>query len=158
MFSNSDFVGCVDTRKSTLGYVFLLAEGAVSWKSAKQSVVVVSTMESKFVACFEATIQASWLRNFISGFVIVDSITRPLKMYCDNFVAVFFSKNDNYSKGAKHMELKYFVVKEEVRKQRVSIEHISINLMIVDPLTKGLPPKIFIEHVENMDIIFIDDH
>ena len=70
----------------------------------------------------------------------------------------YFCKNDKYSKGAKHMELKYFVVKEEVHKQRVSIEHISTNLMIVDPLTKGSPPKTFIEHVESMGIIVIDDH
>jgi len=79
-------------------------------------------------------------------------------MYCDNSVAVFLSKNDKYSKGAKHMKLKYFVVKEEVQKQRVSIKHINTNLMITDPLTKGLPPKTFIEHVKNMDIIVIDDH
>jgi len=39
------------------------------------------------------------------------------------------------------MKLKYFIVEEEVHKHRVSIEHISINLMIVDPLTKGLPPN-----------------
>ena len=56
------------------------------------------------------------------------------------------------------MKLKYFVEKEEVQKQRVSIEHISINLMIVGPLNKGLPPKTFIEHVESMGIIVIDDH
>ena len=56
------------------------------------------------------------------------------------------------------MELKYFIVKEEVQKQRVSIKHISINFMIVDPLTKGLLPKTFIEHVERIDIIVIDDH
>jgi len=55
-YSDSDFVGCVDRRKSTLGYVFLLARGAISWKSAKQLVVVSSTMEAKFVACCEATI------------------------------------------------------------------------------------------------------
>ena len=55
-YSDSDFAGCVDTRKSTLGYVFLLAGGAVSWKSAKQSVVAASTMEVEFVVCFEATI------------------------------------------------------------------------------------------------------
>jgi len=79
-------------------------------------------------------------------------------MYCDNSVAVFFSKNDKYSKGVKHMKLKYFVVKEEVHKQRVSIEHISINLMIVNPLMKELPSKTFIEHVESMGIIVIDDH
>ena len=115
-------------------------------------------MKAEFVVCFEATNQANWLRNFISGLGIVDSIARPLKMYCDNSAALFFSKDDKYSTGAKHMELKYFAVKEEVQKQRVSIEHISTKLMIVDPLTKGLPPKTFIEHVESMGIIVIDDH
>ncbi|XP_074559190.1 secreted RxLR effector protein 161-like [Curcuma longa] len=152
-YSDSDFAGCVDTRKSTFGYLYLLAGGAISWKSAKQSVIAASTMEAEFVACFEATVQANWLRNFISGLGIVDSIARPLKIYCDNSAAVFFSKNDKYSKGAKHMELKYFAVKEEVQKHRVLIEHISTNLMIADPLTKGLPPKIFSGHVESMGIM-----
>ena len=115
-------------------------------------------LRAEFVVCFEATIQTNWLQNFILGLGIVDSIARPLKMYCDNSAALFFSKNDKYSTGAKHMELKYFVMKEEVQKQRVSVEHISTNLMIVDPLTKGLPPKTFIEHVESMNIIVIDDH
>ena len=50
------------------------------------------------------------------------------------------------------MKLKYLVVKEEVQKQRVSIEHISTNLMVADPLTKGLPPKTFNEHVERMGV------
>ena len=56
------------------------------------------------------------------------------------------------------MKLKYFVVKEEVQKQRMSIENISTNFMIAYPLNKGLPPKTFIEHVESMGIIVIDDH
>ena len=76
------------------------------------SIVVTSTMKAEFVACFEATIQANWLWNFISGLKIVDSIARLLKMYCDNFATIFFSKNDKYSKGAKHVKLKYFIVKE----------------------------------------------
>ncbi|XP_074303650.1 secreted RxLR effector protein 161-like [Silene latifolia] len=54
-------------EKSTFGYLFLLAEGVVSWKSGKQSIIATSTMEAEFVACFEATIHALWLRNFISG-------------------------------------------------------------------------------------------
>ena len=115
--------------------------------------IATSIVEVEFVVCFEATIHELWLRNFISGLVIVDSIAKPLKIYCDNSAAVFFSKNDKYSKGAKHMEIKYLSVKEEVQKQRVSIEHISTNLMIANPLTKGLPPKTFNEHVERMGII-----
>ncbi|XP_016172709.1 uncharacterized protein LOC107615109 [Arachis ipaensis] len=57
-----------------------------------------------------------------------------------------------YSKGAKHMEIKYFGIKEEVRKQRVSIEHVRTELMIADPLTKGLQPKTFKEHVHRMGL------
>ena len=110
-------------------------------------------MEAEFVACFEATVQTNWMRNFISGLGLVDNIARLLKIYCDNTATFFFSKNDKYSKGAKHMELKYFSIKEEVQKHKVSIEHISTKLMIADPLTKGLPPKTFIEHVERMGLI-----
>jgi len=70
-----------------------------------------------------------------------------------NSATVFFSKNDKYSKGEKHMDLKYLSVKEEVQKHRVVIEHIGTNLMIADPLTKGLPPKTFIGHVERMGVM-----
>ncbi|KAK9749378.1 hypothetical protein RND81_02G122000 [Saponaria officinalis] len=152
-YSDSDYAGCVDSIKSTFGYVFLLADGAVSWKIGKQTVIATSTIEAEFVVCFEATIHALWLRNFISGLGIVDSISKPLRIYCDNFAAIFFSKNDKYSKGAKHMKLKFLSVKEEVQKQRVSFEHIRTDMMIADPLTKGLPPKAFIGHVERMSVL-----
>ncbi|KAA0048413.1 retrotransposon protein, putative, Ty1-copia subclass [Cucumis melo var. makuwa] len=89
-YSDSDFVGCVDTRKSSFGYLFLLAEGAISWKSVKQSTIAASIMEAEFVACFEATVHGLLLRNFISGLGIVDSIAKPLRIYCDNSIAVFF--------------------------------------------------------------------
>jgi len=152
-YSDSDYAGCIDSRKSTFGYIFMLDKGAISWKSAKESIIATSTMEAEFVACFEATVHALWLRNFILGFNVVDNIARPLRIYCDNSAAVFFSKNDKYSKGAKHMDLKYLSVKDEVQKQRVSIEHIGTNQMIADPLTKGLSPKIFSGHVRDMGII-----
>jgi hypothetical protein len=150
--SDSDFAGCIDSTKSIFGYLFMLAGGAISWKSAKKTIIASSTMEAEFVACFEARVHRLWLRNFISGLEIVDSVSKPLRIYCDNFAAVFFSKNDKYSKGAKHMELKYLTVKEDVQKQRVSIEHISTWLMVADPLIKGLAPKTFKEHVNRMGI------
>ncbi|XP_057981118.1 secreted RxLR effector protein 161-like [Malania oleifera] len=137
-YSDSDFAGCVNSRKSMYGYLFLLAGGAISWKSAKQTIIAASTMEAEFVACFEATILALWLRNFISGLGIVDTI--------------FFSKNDKYSNGATHMKLKYLAVKEEVRKQTVLIEHIRTELMMADPLTKGLTQKAFKEHADHMGL------
>jgi len=60
-YSDSDYAGFVDSRKSTFGYIFLLAGGAVSWKSGKESIIATSTMKAEFVACFEATFHALWL-------------------------------------------------------------------------------------------------
>ncbi|KAK6146010.1 hypothetical protein DH2020_019879 [Rehmannia glutinosa] len=65
-YTDSDYAGCVDTRKSTFGYLFLLAGGAVSWKSGKQYIIASSTMEAGFVACFGDTVHGLSLRNFIS--------------------------------------------------------------------------------------------
>ena len=92
--------------------MFLLAEGAISWKSVKTSVIAASTMEAEFVACYEAML---WPQNFISGLGVVDTITKLLKIYCDNFIAIFFSKNDKYSRGAKHMEFKYLSLRRRFR-------------------------------------------
>ena len=111
-YSNSDYIGCLDSRKSTFGYIFLLIGGVVSWKSGKQFVIATFKMEVEFVACFEVTIQGLWLQNFTSRFEIVDSIAKLLRIYCDNFAGIFFSKNEKYSKGEKHMDLKYLLDKE----------------------------------------------
>ena len=90
------------------------------------------------MACYEATIHTLWLRNFISRLGVVDTIAKPLKIYCDNTAAVLFSENDKYSKCVKHMKLKHFTIEEEIRKQRVLLKNIRTDLMIADLLTKGL--------------------
>ena len=152
-YSDSDYAGCKDTRKSIFVYLFLLDDRAISWKSGKQSVIATSTMEAEFIACFEATVQSLWLRNFFNGLSIMCTIAKQMSIYCDNAAAVFFSKNDRYSKGAKHMDLKYLSVKEEVQNQSVQIVHIGTHDMIADPLTKGLAPKTFIGHISKMGVV-----
>jgi hypothetical protein len=79
-YSDSDFAGDRDEKKSTSGYVFTPAGGAISWRSSKQSIVASSTMCAEFIACHEATGQAIWLKKFIPDLKVVDHIHRPLKM------------------------------------------------------------------------------
>ena len=61
-----------------------MSEGAISWKSAKQTLVASSIMVAEFIACFEASNHGIWLRNFVISLREVDGIERPLKNYCDN--------------------------------------------------------------------------
>ena len=151
-YSDSDFVGCVDSRKSTSGYIFKLADGAVSWRSAKQTLTATSTMEAEFVSCFEASSRGVWLKSFISGLRIVDYISKPLKLYCDNSVVVFMAKNNKSGSRSKHMNIKYLAIREHVKEEKVVIEHISTESMIADLLTKGMPPKYFKDHVVQMGL------
>ena len=151
-YSDADFAGCIDSRKSTSGYIFMLAGGAVSWRSAKQSLTATSTMEAEFVSCFEATSHGVWLKSFISGLRVVDSISRPLRLYCDNSAAVFMAKNNKSGSRSKHIDIKYLAIRERVKEKKVVIEHVSTELMIADPLTKGMPPMKFKDHVEKMGI------
>ena len=111
-YSDLDFVGCVDSHKSTSGYIFKLVNGAVSWRSAKQTLTATSTMEVEFVSCFETSSQGVWLKSFIYGFRIVDSISRLLKLYCDNLAAIFMAKNNKSESRSKHIDIKYLAIRE----------------------------------------------
>ena len=106
-FSDSDYAGCVDDKKSTSSYIFMMAEGAISWKSVKQTLTASSTMEVDYVACYEATCHVLWLCNFISALEVVHSISRPLKLFCDNLVVVLFSRNTMSTSRSKHIDVKF---------------------------------------------------
>ena len=151
-FSDSDYAGCLDSRKSRSGYIFMLVGGAVSWSSKKQKTVAASTMEAEYIACFHTTSQVVWIRNFISHLGVVDSIKKPLNIYCDNEASVKFSNNNKSSSACKHMEVKFLIVKERIRDQLVSIEHIRTEEMLADPLTKALPPSTYSGYVSKMGL------
>ena len=65
-FSDADFAGDQETRRSTNGVVCKLAEGAVSWISQKQRSVALSTTEAEFVSASEAAKEIIWLMKMIS--------------------------------------------------------------------------------------------
>ena len=156
-YSDSNFTGCLDSTRSTSGYISMLAGGAISWKSVKQTLIASSTMEVEFIAWYKASNHGIWLQNFITWLRIIDGIEKPLRINCDNKATKLYSKNNWSSSKSKHIDIKFLVVKEKVQSLQVSIEHISTNSMIADPLTKGLPPKEYHEHVTHMGVVHIND-
>ena len=84
---------------------------------------------------------------------VVDSIYRPLKLFCYNFVAIAFSKNTKSTSRSKHIDVKFYFVKEKVAKSLIDIEHMSTKGMLADPLTKDLPIVVFHKHVSQMGLL-----
>jgi hypothetical protein len=100
-------------------------------------------MYAEFIACYEALGQATWLKNFIPGLRVIDSISKLLTIYCDNKAIVFFSHDNKSSGASKHIDLRYLVVRERVQDHTINLEHIGAKEMLAGLLMKGLPPHIF---------------
>ena len=83
---------------------------------------------------------------------MVDSIEKPLKMYCDNEPAVFYAHKNKSSGAAKHIDIKFYIVEEKIQDHTISLEYISTRRMLADLLTKGLPPNVFREHLADMGL------
>jgi hypothetical protein len=142
-YSDSYFMGCLDTDRSTSGYVFKLVGEGISWSSSKQTVMTSSTMYAEFVASYEDVGHAMWLKKIMSNLKVVDSIERPLKLNCGNESTVLYAHNNKKTKVVKHINIRFYVVKEKIKDQTIILKHISTKKMIADPLTKDLPPSMF---------------
>ncbi|GKA47302.1 retrotransposon protein, putative, ty1-copia subclass [Tanacetum coccineum] len=126
------------------GYVFVLNGGAVDRKSTKQSIFATSSTDAEYIAAFDASKEAVWIRKFISGLGIVPTIEEPISMYCDNTGAIAIAKDDGVTKGARHFRAKVHYLRETIKMGDVKIEKIDIDDNLADPFIKALAfPKHF---------------
>jgi hypothetical protein len=108
-YSDLDFMSCLDTNRSTSGYVFKLVGGAISWSSSKQTVMTSFTMYAEFAACYEVVRLTMWLKKFVPSLRVVDSIERPLKLYCNNEPAILYAHNNKKIMAAKHINISFML-------------------------------------------------
>nr|GEU37748.1 hypothetical protein [Tanacetum cinerariifolium] len=99
-YTDAGYLTDADDLKSQTGYVFVLNGSAVDWKSAKQSIFATSSAESEYIAAFDASNEAVWVRKFISGLGVVLTIEEPISMYCDNTGAIAISNESGITKAA----------------------------------------------------------
>ncbi|GJS20522.1 retrotransposon protein, putative, ty1-copia subclass [Tanacetum coccineum] len=127
-----------DDIRSQTRYVFVLNGGAVDWKSSKQSIFVTSSINDEYIAAFDASKEAVWIRKFIYGLGIVPTIEEPISMYCDNTGAIAIAKDNGVTKGARHFRAKVHYLRETIKLGDVKIEKIDTDDNLVDPFTKAL--------------------
>ena len=132
--------------------MFTFGGGAISWRSVKQSSIVDSTMEAEYIAASEATKKAVWLKNFLMDLEVVPFEHLTITLYCDNSGVVANSKEPRSHKRGKHIERKYHLIHEIVKRGDVAVSQIASEDNLADPFTKGLSQKIFDQHVEGMRV------
>ena len=83
----------------------------------------------------------------------VHSISRPLKLFCDNSIAISFSRNTRSISLSKHIDVKFFFVKMKVAESLILVEYTPTTSMLADPLTKDLFAYVFQEHVTRIRLL-----
>lgn len=136
-YIGSDFTGhFLDSNKSTTDYVITLAGGAIAWKSMKYTLI---TMQAEFIVIYEGVCEGLWIKKFLMQTKVIDSlVSKPSKKICDNFAAVYFTKNNKHSTNSKHIDLKYYSVRKRVKQRKIEVLKISTFSQLADPFTKAL--------------------
>ncbi|CAM8908570.1 unnamed protein product [Rhodiola kirilowii] len=135
-YIDSDWVGDVETRKSTSGYAFYLGNGVVSWSSKKQQVVALSTAEAEYIVVTTAAYQAVWLRRILED--LKHKQEGPTKIMCDNKSAIALAKNPVFHDRSKHIGIRYHYIRELVKDGEIELEFCRINEQVTDTFIKGL--------------------
>ncbi len=143
-FSDSDWDGDHDDRKSTSAYVLRLGLGIVSWKSSKQKSVALSTVESEYMAMCQAAKEAVWLNGLLEDLGI--ELRSPLLIYGDNQGALALAQNHDSHPRSKHIDIQYHYTRMR------PVKYIPTKLMIAGALTKPLPRPQFEKLIEAMGV------
>ena len=154
-YTDSDFQGDIDSRKSTSGYVFTLNSGAICWKSVKKTCVADSTTEAEYVAASKAAKEAVWLKKFLLDLQVIPSADRPITLYCDGAVAQ--SKEPRYHKKQKLIERKNHLIRYIIERGDTMVTKISSEENLTHPFTKTLHVRVFEKHVDYIGVKSLPD-
>ena len=135
-YSDADWAGDVDTRRSTSGYVFQIGRSTVSWSSRKQATVAKSSTEAEYVALSSATQEAVWLCRLMED--LGKHLDAPTTIYEDNQGAIELAKNAKYHNRTKHIDICHHFVRERVVSNEIRVIYCPTGDMVADIMTKGL--------------------
>uniref|UniRef100_A0AAV1TQC8 Integrase catalytic domain-containing protein n=1 Tax=Peronospora matthiolae TaxID=2874970 RepID=A0AAV1TQC8_9STRA len=138
-YSDADWAGDLADRKSTSGYVFMLLGAPVSWGSKKQPSVSLSTSEAEYIALSLAIQKGKWINRLLCEIMAAANEEGPeLVIREDNQSCIKMTKNPVNHGRAKHIDIKYHHIRDEVKRGEVKLEYCETTLMLADIMTKGL--------------------
>jgi len=140
-FSDADYACDLDTRRSTTGYLFKLAGGAVTWGSLRQRTVSLSTTEAEYIAACEAVKEAIWLKQLLKD--SQNPCLNPIIVNVDNQSTIKLIRNPEYHKRSKHIDIRYHFVREKYASGDIDVQYVCSRDQLADILTKALSRDVF---------------
>jgi hypothetical protein len=153
--SGADITGYADadyaadeSRRSTMGYVYTLAGGPITWSSKLQRSVSTSTTEAEYLALAHAGKEAVWMRSMLEQLHRFEQVNKPTTIYGDNQGAIALVQNPEFHARTKHIDVSAHYVRELAEDQKINLQYIQTDKMLADMLTKPLKK---VRHVQNVE-------
>ena len=134
-FSDSDWTGNADDRKSTTGGCFYVGVNLVTWMSKKKNSMFLSTAETEYIATGSCCSQLIWMKKVLTDYGISQDI---VVLYCDNSSAINISKNPIQHSKTKHIEIMYHFIRDLIERKIICLEYIPTERQNADIFTKPL--------------------
>ena len=140
-FSDADYAGDLDDRKSRSGCILMLNHGPISWLSCKQQCTASSTTESEYIAACLTAKETVWSPRLLADMGYCQS--SPTQLFSDNQAAIRLVANPKYHKRTKHIDVVYHLIREFQEHGEIIVSYVHTADQLADILTKALPRTSF---------------
>ena len=134
-YSDADWGGCPDTRRSTSRYCVILGDNLISWSSKRQNTLSHSSAEAEYRVVANVVAETTWIRNLVLE--LHCPLPKATIVYCDNISAVYMSHNPVQHQRTKHVEMDIHFLHEQVALGHIRVLHVPPSFQCVDIFIKG---------------------
>jgi hypothetical protein len=147
VYTDSDWAGDKDTRRSVSGYVLFLLNVPILWKSKSQQSVSLSSSEAEYYAMSEAVKDVKFVVHILEDLGI--KVEMPITIKVDNIGAIFMAENMSTNSRTKHIHTRYHFIREYVEVGGIKIVFVKTIDNKADPLTKNVSGDVYEKHVND---------
>ena len=152
-FTDADWAGNPNDRRSTAGYFTFVGGNLVTWRSKKQKVVALSSAEAEaeFRGIKSGLTEVLWLRRLMTELDLQSTL--PCRLFCDNKATISISENPVQHDRTKHVEVDRHFIKENLEAKVVEMPYVKSEDQLTDILTKVVDSKTFQEVLDKLSIV-----